>query len=82
MNHPILIAALVEGRRRRCPCGAVAQQPCGLCRQCQAAVIWRHETTRTNRGATPSRTHAGTTKTWLAACVAALLQIIRKGAEI
>lgn len=24
MNHPILVAALVEDRRRRCPCGAVA----------------------------------------------------------
>ena len=44
MNHPILIAALVEDRRRRCPCGAVAQQPYGLCRECQAAAIWRRET--------------------------------------
>jgi len=47
MNHPILIAALVEDRRRQCPCGAVAQQPYGLCRECQAVTVWRRDTERT-----------------------------------
>jgi hypothetical protein len=36
--HPILVAALAEDRPRRCPCGAVTQQPYRLChgrrRQC------------------------------------------------
>ena len=81
MNHPILIAALVEDRRRRCPCGAVAQQPYGLCRECQAAAVWRRETTRTSRRASPSWIHAGTGKAHLFARVASLLQIIGKGAE-
>ena len=39
MNHPVLAATPVEDRRRRCPCGAVAQQPYGLCRQCQATAV-------------------------------------------
>ena len=81
MNHPILIAALAEDRRRRCPCGAVAQQPYGLCRECQAAAVWRRETTRTSRRATPGWTRAGTVKARLFARVASLLQIISKGAE-
>jgi hypothetical protein len=33
--HPILIAALAEDQHRRCPCGAVTQQPCRLCRGCR-----------------------------------------------
>ena len=81
MNHPILIAALVEDRRRRCPCGAVAQQPYGLCRECQAVAVWRRETARTSRRAAPNWTHAGTVKARLFARVASLLQIISKGAE-
>ncbi len=82
MNHPILIAALVEDRRRRCPCGAAAQQqPYGLCRECQAVAVWRRETTRTSRRATPSWTHAGTAKARFFARAASLLQIISKGAE-
>lgn len=32
--HPILVAALAGDRRRRCPCGAVTQQPYRLCRNC------------------------------------------------
>ena len=54
MNHPILVAALAEDRRRRCPCGAVAQQPYGLCRGCRAAAVWRHETARSSRRAAPT----------------------------
>ena len=81
MNHPILIAALVEDRRHQCPCGTFAQQPYGLCRECQAVAAWRRETTRTSRRASPSWTHAGTGKAHLFARVASLLQIIGKGAE-
>ena len=81
MNHPILIAALAEDRRRRCPCGAVAQQPYGLCRECQAVAVWRRETEQTRRRGAPDWTRAGTLKARLFARVASLLQIISKGAE-
>ena len=81
MNHPILIAALVEDWRRRCPCGAVARQPCGLCRECRIAAIVRCETEQSSRRATPRLTHAGIGKARLFARVASLLQIISKGAE-
>jgi hypothetical protein len=53
MNHPILVAALAEDRRRRCPCEAVSQHPYGLCRKCQAAAVWRCETTQSSRRAAP-----------------------------
>jgi hypothetical protein len=81
MNHPILIAALVEDRRRRCSCGMVAQQPYGLCHECQAVTGWRRHTERTRRRGDPNRTRAGSLKAWLLAWVASLLQIIGKGAE-
>ncbi len=81
MNHPILIAALYEDRRRPCPCGAVAQQPYGLCRECQRAAAWRRKTERTSRCAAPSWTRAATTTARLFARVASLLQISSKGAE-
>ena len=81
MNHPILVAALAEDRRRQCPCGAVTQQPYGLCRGCRAAAVSRHETARSSRRAAPSWTPAGIAKARLFARVASLLQIIGKGAE-
>ncbi len=81
MNHPILIAALAEDRRRRCPCADVAQQPYGLCRGCQAVAVWRRETERTRRGGAANWTRARTRKAWLPARVAPLLQIISKGVE-
>jgi len=81
MNHPILIATLVEDRRRQCPCGTVAPQPYGLCRECQAVAVWRRETEWTRHCGAPSRTRARTLKAWLLAQVASLLQIISKGAE-
>ena len=81
MNHPILVAAIAEDRRRRCPCGAVAQQPYGLCRECQAVAAWRRETERARRRDAPNWTRAGTLKARLLARVASLLQIIGKGAE-
>jgi hypothetical protein len=81
MYHPILIAALFEDRRHRCPCRTFAQQPYGLCRECQAVAAWRRETTRTSRRASPGWTHAGKGKARLFARAASRLQIIGKGAE-
>ena len=81
MNHPILIAALVEDRRRRCPCGAVAQKSYGVCRERHAVAVWRCETARTWRRVAHNWTRAGTLKARLLAWVASLLQIISKGAE-
>ena len=81
MNHPILITALVEDRRRRCRCGAVAQQPYGRYRECQACAVWRRDTERTRRRGAPDWTRAGSLKPRLLAWMASLLQIIGKGAE-
>ena len=73
MNHPILVAALAEDRRRQCPYGAVTRQPYGLCRECQAVSVWRFETARTRRRAAPTWTRAGTVKARLLARAAAEL---------
>jgi hypothetical protein len=81
MNHPILIAALVENRLRWCPCGAVARQPYDLCHECQAVAVWRCETAGTRRRAATTWTRAGTVKARLLARAASLLQIISKGVE-
>jgi hypothetical protein len=81
MSHPILVAALAEDRRRRCPCGAVAQQPYGLCRECQAVAVWRRETKRTRRRGAPNWMRTGSLKARLLARVASLLQAIGKRAE-
>jgi hypothetical protein len=51
MHNLALIVALVEARRRQCPCGAVAERPDGLCRKCQARVAWRRKVIRTPRRA-------------------------------
>src|SRR5258707_5130081 len=81
MNHPNLVASLVEDRRRRCPCGVATHQPDGLCRECQAVAAWRRETTRTNRRTTPTRTHVGTTRAGFVARLTSLVQVTGKGAE-
>jgi hypothetical protein len=81
MNHQILVAALAEDRHRRCPCGAVASQPHGLCRACEAVAVWRYEAKRTRRRSTPDWTRTGTLKAPLLARVASLLQIIGKRVE-
>ena len=81
MNHPILVAALAEDRRRQCSCGAVTHAPNGMCRGCRAAAVARHETVRSGRRATSRWTPAGIAKARLLAWVASLLQIIGKGAE-
>ena len=62
-----------------CPCGAVAQQPCGLCRECQAVAAGQRKTARTSR---PTHgTHTGSARARLFAHVASMLRIIGKGAE-
>ena len=81
MSHPILVAALTEEHRRRCPCGATAQQRDGLCRTCRAVAVWRRETEQTRRHGTPNWTRARTLKARLLARVTSLLQVIGKGAE-
>jgi hypothetical protein len=80
MKHPILIAALVEDRRRRCLCGTVTQ-PYGLCRECGAVAVWRRETERTRRHGAANWTRAGTLKAQIFARAGSLLQITSKGAE-
>ena len=81
MNHQILVAALAEDRRRRCPCGAVAQHPQGLCRACQAVAAWRRETQRTRCDDAADWTCPGNVKARLLTRVASLLQIIGKRVE-
>jgi len=81
MNHPILVAALVEDRRRHCSCGVVTQEPNGRCRGCRAAAASRHETARSSRRSTSRWAPARVAKARLFAWVASLLQIIGKGAE-
>jgi hypothetical protein len=81
MSHPILIAALAQDRRRWCPCGAVAQHPCDLCRECWVAAAWRRATVRTNFRTGPDWARTGTTRARFLAWVKSLLQIFGKGAE-
>jgi hypothetical protein len=81
MSHPILVAALVEDRRRWCPCGAAAQQPYGLCHECRAVAVCRHETEQTRRHGAPNWTRVGTLKARVLAQMASLLRIISKEAE-
>ncbi len=81
MNHPILAAAFAEERRRRCPCGAVAQERYGLCRECRAVAVWRQETSQTRRRAIPGWTRARTGQARLFAQVASLLHLIGGKAE-
>ncbi len=79
--HPILITALAEDRRRRCPCGAVAQQSYGLCRACRAVAVWRQETSQTRGRAILGWTRAKAGKARLFARVASLLQLASGKAE-
>ena len=81
MNHPILVAALAEDRRRQCSCGAVTQEPNGTCRACRVAAVARHEAERPSRRTASRWAPARIAKARLFAWVASLLQIIGKGAE-
>jgi hypothetical protein len=51
MHNLALAIVLAEHSRRRCPCGAVADQPFGLCRKCQSRKAWRRKTTTPRRKA-------------------------------
>jgi len=79
--HPILITALAEDRRRRCPCGAVAQQRYGLRHECQVAAVWRQETARTRHRAIPNWTRARVAQVRLFARVASLIRLSSRRAE-
>ena len=81
MNHPVLVAALAEDRRRQCSCGAVTRELNGKCRGCRAAAVSRHETGRSSRRTASRWTPAQAAKARLLEWVASLLQIIGKGAE-
>lgn len=81
MSHPILVTALAENRRRRCPCGAVAPLTCGPCCKCRTAAAWRHEFVRTSRFGAAGYAPARITTTRLLSWITPLLQIISKGAE-
>lgn len=77
--HPI-IAALAEGRRRLCPCGAV-QQPYRLCRCCRRG----HLLEMPDNASEPSRRYAPNARRIPTALFFAralpLLQNIGKGAQ-
>jgi hypothetical protein len=81
MNHPNLVAALAEDRRRQCSCGAVTQEPNGTCRGCRAAAVSRHETARSSRRTTSRWAPVRGAKARLFGWAASLLQVIGKGAE-
>jgi hypothetical protein len=81
MNHPILVAALAEDRRRQCSCGAVMREPNGMCHGCRAVAASRHETARSSRRTTSRWAPARAAKARLFAWVTSLLQTIGKGAE-
>ena len=82
MDHPRLIAALADDRRRQCPCGAVAERSERLCRKCHARMTWRRKTARTSRRAArrlaAHQAHEGTR---IFASAMALLKAIGKGVE-
>lgn len=79
--HPILVTALAEDRRHQCPCGAVAQQRSGLCRECRTVAVWRKETGQTRCLAIPYQACARTAKARLFGLAASLLHVISGKAE-
>ena len=78
MNHPILIAALVEDRHHQCPCGTFAQRPYG---ECRAVAVWRKETATARHSAIPNQACAGNAEARVFARVASLLHLISGKAE-
>jgi hypothetical protein len=80
MDHPKLIAALVDDQGRHCPCGAIAEQPQRLCRKCHARLAWRRKSTRTSRSAARRlAAHQAYEGTRIFASAMALLQAVGKG---
>ncbi len=49
MHNLALTVILADQRRRQCPCGAVADQPFGLCRKCQDRNAWRRKASASRR---------------------------------
>ena len=79
--HPNLIAALVEDRRKSCPCGAVDGQPQSPCRGCIARLDWRRCSDRPSRRAV--RRHASRPtrgRAWIFAVAMSMLRAVNKGA--
>jgi hypothetical protein len=79
MHYLNLAAALAGDRRRQCPCGAVAEQPHGLCRKWHAYMVWRRKTTRATRHA--ARRQAAGHGARLLAVAMSLLRTTSKGVE-
>ena len=78
--HPILVAALAEDQHRRCPCGAVTQQPYRLCRSCrrQRLEMQDHATAPSRRSPLNARLFRNAPPF---ARVLSLLQSISKGCQ-
>jgi hypothetical protein len=79
--HPIFVAALAEDRHRRCPCGAVTQQPYRPCRNCRRG---HHGRLQDSAAAPSRRSPLGTGQIRRAlsfARVLSPLQSISKGAK-
>lgn len=74
-----LITVLAEDNRRHCPCGAVAEHTYGLCRKCQARMLWRRKTQRKSRRAARRLTVRHGAR--LLAGAMSLLQNAAKGVE-
>jgi hypothetical protein len=79
--HPMLVAALAEDRRRRCPCGAATYKPCRLCHGC----CQRRQLELRDRAAAPSQRSPlkarQNSKALPFARVLSLLQDTRKGTQ-
>lgn len=80
MDHPILLAALAEDRRRHCSCGAMTQAPNTMCRGCRTAVASRHDVALSRDRTTSRWTSNEFAGAGLFTWVASLLHI-GKGAE-
>jgi len=80
--HPNLIAALVEDRRKACPCGAVSEQPHHPCRKCLARLVWRRDARRPPPNAVQrSAARPTCARAWAFAAATRTLRVMSKGAR-